>query len=487
MGILSRMGKSFSRILGLSKLDEDPSPTGSLVSDWGYINNRGEIVVPSAPRVLLSAFRSSLWVYKCVSAKARALGGAPRLLKRAKKGAADDVVGDDAVLEILEDPYPDAALTYPLLMETIGTHLDLTGNAYLEKLRNADGGIAGLAPLMPDKMEKIIPKEGPATFIYRPFGYPEYFDAKDIVHFRYLDPCVEGRGMSPMVPGWLASSTDLAASQWNERYFRAGAQPDGVLMTDKAVPPKERKRIKDEWNAKYQGVKNGRKIAVLPYGLKYEETGTSHREMQFEKLKRMTREEIHAIFHVPPVLSGLMDQASYATASVQLKIFRELTLVPLLRYIFAVFKNDVIAEMDETGELYLDVDESKMKTSEEVKDERAGAKDLFLAGLITRGEARSMIGFTEDSEELDELEEQGIDTAQLDTETPAEGATDVISPTVPKGDKPKLAPGSTGEMPPAGEGGAGPVTSGSAKRFRESRKAQRGRRGPGRDVKRSAG
>lgn len=393
VGVFGRLAKA----LGLRKdTREDIVPPGYILHEVSTYGPGGQQEISAAPADFLEEYKRSLWVYDCVSVKARAAAGVPWVLKRAQDGD-DEVVTDHPVLGLLERP--GNHFTWETMIETIVTHMELVGNAYLEKLfakgkdKKEKGVLGGLLPLYPDKMKVVMkPKEGIVGYNYRPNQQVIQFEPEEIAHFQYMDPTKESRGVGALAAAFLPSRTDTASTRWNAAFFNRGAHPDVIMSTDKPMPPEERKRIKAEYTESNKGPEKGRGVYVAPYGLKVDLFGTSHREMQFERLKKMSREEIHAAFHVPPVLSGLLDSASYATASVQLITFRDYVLVPLMRAIFAVLKESVLKEYEDGEDLYLDVDTAAMKFPEEIDHDNNRAILLFQANLIDEGEARAMAG-----------------------------------------------------------------------------------------------
>lgn len=386
------------KLIGLRKdTREDVIPPGWVLRDTGGYTIGGLQEVPPAPPDFLDEYRRSLFAYACVSAKGRAAAGVPYVLKREKDGD-DDVVTDHPVLDLLENPGPD--LTWSTLVENLVAHLELVGTGYWEKVRGKregeDGEAAGplrqLLVLYPDRMKTIIkPKEGVVGYEYRPNWNtrPIPFKPSDVARFNYIDPGREFVGSGAMGPAFMSSRMDTASTRWNASFFNNGAHPDIIMSTDKPMPPEERKRLKNEYVEPQKGPSKGRGVYFAPYGLKVDLFGANHREMQFERLKKSVREEICAAFRVPPVLIG-MDTSSYAASSVQLQVFRDYVLVPLMRYVFSVIKRSIIDEYEDGEDLYLDVDLSEMKQPEERDRDYNRALTWFQAGLLDENEARAM-------------------------------------------------------------------------------------------------
>jgi phage portal protein BeeE len=60
----------------------------------------------------------------------------------------------------------------------------------------------------------------------------------------------------------------IATEEYGAKFFANGAAPGGVLEHPGTI--KDPQKIKDSWNAAYQGSSNSHKVAVLEEGMKYQ-------------------------------------------------------------------------------------------------------------------------------------------------------------------------------------------------------------------------
>jgi len=63
------------------------------------------------------------------------------------------------------------------------------------------------------------------------------------------------------------------------------------------------------WNNKFKGVNNAQKLAILTQGATFTPVSMSPQDMAYIEGKRLTRDEILAIFKVPKAVLGLGDGA----------------------------------------------------------------------------------------------------------------------------------------------------------------------------------
>lgn len=352
----------------------------------------GMTEISPTSEAVVGEYERSLWVYAAVSAKARFCAALPWVLKRKRKGK-DEVIGEHEVLDLMERPAP--GVTWSDFAEACVTYLELAGRLPIEKSRDGESDSAGpvkqLHPLQPHKTKVIVSgSKGITGFVYSPDLSPQKFDASDVCYLTYFDPLREFGGVGGMYPAWVSNLLDRNAREWNARFFKNGAHPDGIVMADKQIAPAIKARIEADFLGRHKGTRKGRGVEVLEHGMKFQEVGITHRELQFDRMMRMSREEIHAAFGVPPVLSGLLADVNYATAQVQLSIFRDHRCIPLITKLLNALTWSVVDEFDE--ELYLEVDRTRAKLADEQAAEYTSALAALAGGLVSRDEARGMVG-----------------------------------------------------------------------------------------------
>lgn len=398
------MPSLFSRIAASARiayriLKGEDLPFGWRLLDTTTVTLGGKLEIPPTPEQLFDAYADDLWTHACVSARARAVAAAPYLLMRRTKDGKGEVVADHPILDLMERP--SSTHTWETYCQTIVMHMLLSdkGSAFVEKVRAGGRGkgkspVAELAPLLPTKMRVIVDaSSGIENFAYKPNDREQLMSPDDVMHMRLVDPRSEIRGLGPICPAWGTIGVTREANRWNQGFFARGAFPGVTLQTNAPIPPAERDRLKAEWNTSHQGTGKAHGVAVLPYGLTAAEFGLTHRDMQFRDILRMGREEAHAVWAVPPVLTGLMEFAAYATSEGQLVIFRDYVVLPMLRYLFAVHGWDLFLEFEDGADLYLEPDVEAMRLPGELDRDLARALQLFTGQIIDRDEARAIVGY----------------------------------------------------------------------------------------------
>jgi len=91
--------------------------------------------------------------------------------------------------------------------------------------------------------------------------------------------------------------------------FLAGPRPGVVLQTDQMLTDQTVARMEEKLESKFAGRTNWHRPLVLEQGLKASPWTLTPAEMDFINSARMTRDEILAVFRVPPPITGIVENA----------------------------------------------------------------------------------------------------------------------------------------------------------------------------------
>lgn len=91
---------------------------------------------------------------------------------------------------------------------------------------------------------------------------------------------------------------------------------------------KDPKRVRESWNAVYQGSANAHRIAVLEEGMKFQAIGIPPEQAQFLETRKFQINEIARIFRVPPHMVGDLEKSSFSNIEQQSLEFVKYTLDP---------------------------------------------------------------------------------------------------------------------------------------------------------------
>jgi HK97 family phage portal protein len=272
-------------------------------------------------------------VYSCVRILSEAVAGLPLNVYRYNDSGGKERALKHPLYRLLHDE-PNPEMTSFAFRETLMSHLLLWGNAYAQVIRNGRGEVIALYPLMPDKMTVDRDQSGRLFYLYQRGAE----DAKAVGNDRrvYLPPSdvlhIPGLGFdgligySPIAMAKNAIGLAMATEEYGAKFFANGAAPSGVLEHPGTI--KDPQRVRDSWNAAYQGSSNAHKIAVLEEGMKYTPIGISPEQAQFLETRKFQINEIARIFRVPPHMLADLEKSSFSNIEQQSLEFVKYTLDP---------------------------------------------------------------------------------------------------------------------------------------------------------------
>ena len=212
-------------------------------------------------------------VYACVRILSEAIASLPLHVYRYNDAGGKEKALSHPLYRILHDE-PNPEMSAFSFRETLMTHLLLWGNGYAQVVRNGRGEVMALYPLMPDRMTVDRDTQGNIFYEYaRADGDVRTMGGKSTVRVAPLDVLhIPGLGFdglvgySPIAMAKNAIGMGLACDEYGASFYQNGAQPGGVLEHPGVV--KDPKRVRESWNAIYQGSANAHRVAVLEEGVR---------------------------------------------------------------------------------------------------------------------------------------------------------------------------------------------------------------------------
>lgn len=273
-------------------------------------------------------------VYSCVRILEEAVAGLPLHLYKYNESGGKERAAENQLYFLLHDE-PNPEMTSFVFRETLMTHLLLWGNAYAQLIRNGKGEVIALYPLMPNRM--TVDRDNKGRLYYQYWrGKDEaklsrdnivILQPSDVLHIPGLgfDGLV---GYSPIAMAKNAVGMAIACEEYGAKFFANGATPGGILEHPGIV--KDPAKVRESWNAVYQGSSNAHRIAVLEEGMKYTPIGISPEQAQFLETRKFQINEIARIFRVPPHMVGDLEKSSFSNIEQQSLEFVKYTLEPWL-------------------------------------------------------------------------------------------------------------------------------------------------------------
>ncbi len=322
-------------------------------------------------------YKISGWVFKSVSMITKNISSVSWNVVDVN----DKVIEGHPITELMKKPNP--AFSRQDVMELISGWQQLTGTAYLKKV-TVDGQTKELWPVSPDRISPVR-SEVPGELLS---GY-EIMDEKgvivkssdytpeNIIPFKFLDPSDPLQGIGPLQVAARAVDTDVEQQNWNKSAMQSRGVVESVFTFDRdldqTVYETTKRRLKELFGTGRQ------RIGVVGSNAKYQRLSLTPVEMDFIVSRNYNREEIFMIFGVPLPLAGVVETMTYSNYEASLRIFWELTLIPILDDIKDTLNRCLAEEL--TGYI-LNYDVSDIPALQQNREENAKtAKTYFDMGV----------------------------------------------------------------------------------------------------------
>jgi len=339
-------------------MDEYLDTKYSDLVDVGMVAEGYSKPAPEQYKEYSDAYSVESWAYVCVTRIAWAISTLPLKLYRTVERL-DEETGDmvEDKIEVTEHPalvwtHPNSQTTKSGFWQGLVSYLEISGNSYVEQVFPGEDETvwpdelyivdSNRVDIIPDEKKRI------GGYKFKPDSKPPIeMSAEKIRHFKYFNPNDDFYGLGPMQAASVCITGDLFAQAHMQQFFKQGARPSVLFTTDKKLNPKSIRNIKMQIKTMYQGVRRAWLPIVLHSGLKLYEFGHSNKDAEFMGLRKLSREEICAVFGVPPSVAGIYEYANYANAYAQKEIFYMETIRPKLEMLEDMLNEELRRHGDE--------------------------------------------------------------------------------------------------------------------------------------------
>lgn len=269
-----------------------------------------DVGTPSLSGVYVSEYNSMTvsGVYACVRVIAEDIASLPfSLYKRLPRGK--EKATDHPIYYLIHDS-PNEDMTAFAFKECMMTNLLLWGNAYAQIIRDRNGRIINLYPLLSSRMCVLKDRNNERIYQYTNDKCETYILRKDqVLHIGGIG--YDGiTGLSPIAVAREAIGLAKVTEIYGNKFFANGARPGGVLEHPGVI--KDPEKVRKSWESVYKGANNAHKIAVLEEGMKYHDIGIPQKDAQFLETRQFQLNEICRIFRVPPHLVGDLSRSTFS-------------------------------------------------------------------------------------------------------------------------------------------------------------------------------
>ena len=320
-------------------------------------------------------------MYRCVREVAEAVSSVPWQVKELDSEGNERIIPNHPLTQLMKQPNP--TMTGSDLIEAWAVFLLLSGNSFFELVLAGEdntGDLLEIYPLRPDYMQ-IVPDPDifVSAYIFNINGTKIFFRPDEIIHWKFIDPLDEHKGMSPLQAGARIIDTENEAISWNKLILENSATPSGTLIVpnDTMLTPSQRLAMKEQLENKFSRA-NAHRPMLLEGGMTWQQMSLTQRDMEFGASRQMSAREICALFGVPPWLVGAVEP-KFENYEIARLSFWEDTVINLLEKLKAGLNQRIAPLFGEN--IFLDYDLSNVPAMRQVMEKKiAMAKDLTEMG-----------------------------------------------------------------------------------------------------------
>lgn len=332
----------------------------------------------SPEKAVKEGYKANVWVYACVRKLAQSVSSVPWLVYRDNPDGEDERIPNHPLEKLLRRPNP--YMSGQDLFETLAAHLHLAGNHYWGILETR-GKPAEIIVIQPQYI-KPVPSSTNYLEAYEIMidGQPRRVDPREILHFMFIDPGNPWVGLAPLEAAARTVDTDNEQLNWNKVAMQNRAVADGAFTVKEELTKDQYESLKEIIREQHQGSGKAREPWVLHSGATWQQMALSPVEMDFIESRKLNREEICAVYGVPPVLVGDFTHATYANYETALKAFWTDTVVPFLEDISSAINLSLAPRFGE--DIIVKPDLTNVPAMQEILKERVDtAQKLFAMGV----------------------------------------------------------------------------------------------------------
>lgn len=277
-------------------------------------------------------YRSNPFVAALVNKIANATARLPlKVYERADDNARDEA-RDHPYAALLRKPNQ-MHDPYLFWLWTVST-LNIYGEAFWGKVRDAGGRPVELVPLHPTNVTSTADSDGRVTWAWDN-GTARIDDIarRDLVHFKFFNPDSLTRGMSPLEPLRSTLENEAGARAANSAMWRNGARPSALLRHPNNISEPAQTRLRAQWSDLHSGAENWAKTVVLEEGMDVTLMPLNVEELQYIESRKLNQDECCAVYDVPPPVVHKLDRATFSNITEQMRSMYRDTMAPKLRFL----------------------------------------------------------------------------------------------------------------------------------------------------------
>ncbi|QPE06105.1 phage portal protein [Microbacterium schleiferi] len=302
---------------------------------------------------------------------------------------------DDPLALLLK--YPNESMTQYELIESLASDLGLYDVAYWFVYEDVDRP-SGWA-IQPIPPSWVTGHSGGTSFapakyvVVSAAGEETRIAAKDMVVFHGWNPGRPKHGASPIHTLKQILAEQVQAWSYREQVWQNGGRVGSVITRpkDAAWSDAARERFARDWKNRWTG-RTGKKAGgtpILEDGMELKQMRFNAREEEWAEVAKLALATVAAVYHVNPVMVGILDNANFSNTKEFRKMLYSETLGPLLAMIEDRINTFLVPRIAESASAYVEFNIEE-KLQGDFEEQAAILSTSAGAPWMTRNEVRAL-------------------------------------------------------------------------------------------------
>ena len=218
----------------------------------------------------------------------------------------------------------------------------------------------------------------------------------DVLHICYWSPAGP-IGTSPLQQLGVSLQIEDAAQRFTRATFANGARPPSAIVASDAflgLEPEERQQLlnqlREDLTVVYSGPENAGKPALLPPGLDWKPLTSSTVEAELMEQRKVARDEVSAVYLIPPPMMGILDKATYSNISTQREMIYTDCLGPPLILMESAVNAQIVWRLLGERDVFVEFDFAAVLRGDRL-EEIGAIREAIGSALFTPNEGRTII------------------------------------------------------------------------------------------------
>jgi HK97 family phage portal protein len=219
--------------------------------------------------------------------------------------------------------------------------------------------------------------------------------ADTMVHVAWWSP-LGPTGVSPLQQLGVTLNIEDAAMRHQKAMLANGARSPSAIETSNEFLGFERDerqklldQLRDDVTATYAGPENSGRPILLPPGLEWKAAGHTAVEAALIEQRKVAREEVCAVYQIPPPMLGILDRATFSNITTLREMLYTESLAPPLVLIESALNSQLVRSLLREQDIYVEFDFAGVLRGDRLKEVQA-LRQAIATGLLSPNEARAI-------------------------------------------------------------------------------------------------